>query len=78
MFFKPMNVKLDALKVNNVDHLSAVSFGSTVKIGKSVQAKKNQGYGQQLADHVYRAYSVHYCLDDEHSDNLTIKTGKIL
>jgi hypothetical protein len=45
-----MNVNLGELKLNNADHSSSISLGSTIQIGRNVTAKKNQAFGQQMAD----------------------------
>jgi len=65
MFFKPNNVTIDAFKINNSDHLGTISFGSTVKIGRNVSAKKSQGFGQQFADFTIQSYNSHSVLDDD-------------
>ncbi len=73
MFFLPTNINIQNIKLNNVDHLSTVSFSSTVKQNRSVSAKKNQGFGQQFADGVKRVSSVTYVMDDETVDSIRIK-----
>lgn len=73
MFFLPTNINIQNIKLNNVDHLSAVSFSSTVKQNRNVSAKKNQGFGQQFADGVKRVSSVTYVMDDEALDSISIK-----
>lgn len=76
MFFKPVDVKINALKVNNCDHLGSISFGNTEKIGRNVCAKKTQGFGQQMADYTFRTYNSHYVLDDDAVDSFTAKMNK--
>lgn len=76
MFFKPTNIKIDAFKVNNVDHLASISFGTTKKVGRNVSAKKTQGFGQQMADNTIRAFNNHYVLDDDFLDQPAIKINK--
>ena len=76
MFFKPADTKIGGLKVTSVDHLGSISFGSTEKIGRNVAAKKNQGFGQQLADFTFRAVNIHYSLDDDIIDQISIKNFK--
>lgn len=73
MFFLPTNINIQTLKLNNVDHLSSVSFSSTIKQNRNVNAKKSQGFGQQLADGVNRVSSVTYVIDDEPIDSISIK-----
>jgi hypothetical protein len=77
MFFSPANIKIGGMKVNNVDHLGSISFGSTEKIGRNVAGKKTQGFGQQLADFTFRAVNIHYSLDDDMIDQFSIKNNKI-
>lgn len=74
MFFLPTNINIKDMKINNVDHLSAVSFSSTIKQNRNANAKKNQGFGQQHADGVTRVSSVSYTMDDEIVDSITIKS----
>ena len=76
MFFKPTNIKIAEIKVNNLDHLGSVSFGSTIKVGRHVSAKKTQGYGQQMADCVPRAVNLHCVLDDDFLDQPSTKNNK--
>ncbi|MBS4213915.1 MULTISPECIES: hypothetical protein [Neobacillus] len=76
MFFKPINVTIDDFKVNNLDHLSSISFGTTVKVGRNVCAKKTQGYGQQHADYCVRTFNSHYVLDDDVIDQFSAKFNK--
>jgi hypothetical protein len=76
MFFKPADIKIGGLKVNSVDHLGSISFGSTEKIGRNVAAKKSQGFGQQLSDFTFRAINIHYVLDEDTLDQWTIKNNK--
>jgi hypothetical protein len=74
--FKPSDIKIGTLKVNNVDHLGSISFGSTVKVGRSVNAKKNQGFGQQLSDYTVQSDNLHYVLDKDSLDKYTIKINR--
>ncbi|MCM3766419.1 hypothetical protein [Neobacillus niacini] len=76
MFFKPIDIKIDDLKVNNLDHLGSISFGTTVKVGRNVSAKKTQGFGQQHADSCLRAYNSHYVIDNDTVDQYSVKSGK--
>lgn len=62
------------MKINNTDHGSSVSFGTNVKSNRNVSAKKNQGFGQQLADGVLRFAPVQFVLDDELFDRNSEKT----
>lgn len=77
MFFKPTDIEIAVIKVNNLDHGGAISIGSTKKIGRNVNAKKSQGFGQQFADYTIRAVNSHYVLDDEVIDSPTIKINKL-
>lgn len=76
MFFKPIQVNIGSLKVNNADHLGTISFGNTQKIGRSVKGKKTQGFGQQHADFVVRGFNDHYVLDDDLIDKFTMKVDE--
>jgi hypothetical protein len=74
MFFLPTNVNIKGMKLNNVDHLSSVSFHSTIKQNRNVSAKKNQGFGQQFADGTIRAFTVTSIIDNDSQDSITEKT----
>lgn len=76
MFFKPLQVNIGDLKVNNADHLGSISFGNTEKIGRNVKGKKTQGFGQQHADFVLRGFNAYYVLDNELIDKFTTKINK--
>jgi hypothetical protein len=74
MFFLPTTINLKGIKLNNVDHLSTVSFNSTMIQNKNVSAKKNQGMGQQLADGTLRAFTISSTIDNELQDSTSQKT----
>lgn len=76
MFFKPINLTIADFKVNNQDHMSSISFGTTVKVGRNVSAKKTQGFGQQHADFCVRPFNSHYVLDDDAVDQYAVKSKK--
>lgn len=73
MFFNPVDIKIGGLKVISVDHSGAISFGSTEKVGRNVNAKKTQGFGQQFGDYTVQAVNIHYVLDDDFLDQPGIK-----
>lgn len=75
MFFLPTTINLKGIKLNNVDHLSTVSFNSTKIQNKNVCAKKNQGMGPQLADGTLRAFTISSTIDNnEIQDSVSQKT----
>lgn len=76
MYFKPTQVNIGSMEINNTDHLGSVSFGSAYKVNRNVAAKKNQGFGQQHADFCFRYATVCMLLDDDQSDSFTLKTNK--
>lgn len=73
MFFLPTKVNITGIKLNNVDHLSSVSFSSTIKKNRNVSAKKNQGFGQQMADGSLRIFSTTSIMDDDIKDSFSQK-----
>jgi hypothetical protein len=73
MFFLPTTVNIKEIKLNNVDHLGDVSFTTTIKQNRNVNAKKNQGFGQQLADGTIRAFMVTSTIDNEAQDLMSHK-----
>jgi hypothetical protein len=68
MFFLPTKVNIGAVKLNNIDHLSSISFSSNIKKNRNVSAKKNQGFGQQMADNTLRVYSKSSVIDNDIKD----------
>ncbi|WP_027724585.1 hypothetical protein [Tuberibacillus calidus] len=76
MFFKPTNVEIAEIKINNADHSGRVSLGSTIQIGRHVCAKKSQGFGQQMSDLTLRAFNWHAVRDDDVLEQQTIKIRK--
>ena len=75
MFFLPTKVNISAIKLNNIDHLSSVSFSSTIKKNRNVSAKKNQGFGQQMADGTLRVFSKSSVMDNDMEDSCTEKSN---
>ncbi|MBW5444937.1 hypothetical protein GE107_02510 [Cohnella sp. CFH 77786] len=75
--FVPAEVRIGSIKINNVGHQSGVSFGTTVKTNRNVNAKKNQGFGQQFADGVLRCATVHMVLDDDLADAVRAKINRV-
>jgi hypothetical protein len=75
MFFLPTKVNIGAVKLNNIDHLSSISFSSTIKKNRNVSAKKNQGFGQQIADNTLRVYSQGSVIDNDIVDSYTEKSN---
>lgn len=73
MFFLPNTVNIKEMKLNNVDHLGDISFSTTIKQNRNVNAKKNQGLGQQLADGTLRAFTVTSTIDNEAQDVMSHK-----
>ncbi|RFB18757.1 hypothetical protein DZB84_00445 [Bacillus sp. HNG] len=76
MSFLPVNINIKHIKLNNVDHLGAVSFGSTIKQNRSVTGKKNQGFGQQLSDESLKIFSTSCVIDNEPNDSNSQKINR--
>ena len=74
MSFMPIKVNIGDIKLNNIDHLSAVSLGSTSKKNRNVSAKKNQGFGQDFADGSIRIDTSSSILDNEIHDSNSEKS----
>lgn len=74
MYFLPTKVNISDMKINNIDHLGSISFSSTVKKNINVSGKKNQGFGQQLADETFRIFSQTSIMDQDMEDSSTKKT----
>ena len=75
MYFLPTKVNISDIKINNLDHLGAVSFSSTVKRNRNVSSKKNQGFGQQMADGTFRIFSQSSIMDQDMEDSSSRKTN---
>lgn len=73
MLFHPTNINIKGIKLNNVDHLSSISFNNTTKKNRNVSGKKNQGIGQQHADDTLRIYSKSFVIDNEEVDSFSSK-----
>jgi hypothetical protein len=76
MYFLQTKVQISDMKVNNVDHLSSISFSSTIKGNRNVCAKKNQGFGQQMADGCLRIFTVTSTMDSDILDSGSQKMNK--
>lgn len=72
MFFIPTTVNIGGIKINSGDHNGVVSFGANCLIGNKVVGKKNQGFGQQMADCTITMIPIAATLDDEIIDTPSI------
>lgn len=73
MYFIPSKVNIGAIKINSPDHIGSVSLGQNFMVNKNVKAKKNQAYGQQMADLTLIAVPILITLDDDNIDQSSIK-----
>jgi hypothetical protein len=73
LFFIPTKVNIGGIKINSPDHLSSVSLGQNFIVGENVAAKKNQGYGQQMADLTIVAVPILITIDNDQIDTTSIK-----
>lgn len=76
MYFLPAKVNIGEIKINNLDHLGSMSFSSTIKKNRNVSGKKNQGFGQQMADETLRIFSQTSIIDHDTEDNSSRKTNE--
>jgi hypothetical protein len=76
LFFIPTRINISGLKINSPDHLSSVSLGSNMKVGVNVTGKKNQGFGQQMADLSLSAIPIQFILDADIIDSTVIKNNR--
>lgn len=76
MFFLPTSVNIDNIKIGSPDHKSSVSFGSNFLIRRYVDGKKNQGFGQQMADISATVIPINITFDDEMIDSPSIKINR--
>jgi hypothetical protein len=75
LFFIPTKVNIGGLKINSPDHASSVSIGSNMRVGMNVSGKKNQGFGQQMADFSVSAIPIQFTLDNDLIDAPSMKTN---
>ncbi|MGE8205125.1 hypothetical protein ACQKP0_11215 [Heyndrickxia sp. NPDC080065] len=75
MNFEPTKINIVNADINSAEHIGSISFGSTVKVGRNVFAKKNQPFGQQLGDTTVLVAPVGVTYDDEILDHSIIKTN---
>lgn len=75
--FLPCDIHIGSMKLNNTDHSSTVSFGTTKLINRNVKAKKTQGFGQQLSDFTLRFCPIQMVIDDDMSDAFRMKKQQV-
>lgn len=73
MFFIPTKININSLKMNNPDHSGTVTFGSAKVVNKNISGKKNQGFGQQLADFSIALIPIHMVSDDDRIETYSVK-----
>ncbi|WP_158176632.1 hypothetical protein [Heyndrickxia camelliae] len=61
----------------NADHSGTVSVGSTVQANRAASGKKNQPFGQFLADGCPRFFTVSELIDDDTLDFYSEKRSDI-
>ncbi|MDR4947419.1 hypothetical protein [Neobacillus cucumis] len=69
MFFIPTNVNICNLKNNSPDHSSVISLGPNFLTGMNVYGKKNQGFGQQMADDTVTVIPIYIIFDEDGIDS---------
>jgi hypothetical protein len=77
LFFIPTTVNIGGIKINSAEHNGVVSFGANCLIGNKVFGKKNQGFGQQLADCTISIIPIVATLDDEIIDNPVLNITRL-
>lgn len=73
LFFIPTKVNIGGIKINSPDHLSTVSLGQNFMINENVVGKKNQAFGQQMADLTIVAVPILITIDNDEIDVPSIK-----
>lgn len=73
MEFLPNSINIKGIKVDGTDHLGVLSLNTTMIKNRNVKAKKNQGFGQQLADGTLNAFSITATNDNEPLDGFSQK-----
>lgn len=76
--FIPTQVNIGELKLGSPDHRSAVSIGTNLMVGINTAGKKNQGFGQQIADESVTFCPVQIVFEDEVIDMPSLKKGSVL
>lgn len=67
--FIPTVVNIGGIKVNSPDHGSGVNFGTNFLTGIHVTGKKNQGFGQQMADLSFVTVPIGITFDEDVIDH---------
>lgn len=73
LFFIPTKVNIGGIKINSPDHLSSLSLGQNFFVSENVVGKKNQAYGQQMADLTIIAVPILITIDNDEIDIPSIK-----
>ncbi|KJL05164.1 hypothetical protein ACFW1J_04040 [Priestia aryabhattai] len=76
MLFDSTKINLGKLNVRSADQASNISIGNTLKVTRYVTAKKNQAFGQQLADQCFSAGSAYKTVDNDYVDAFATKNDK--
>jgi hypothetical protein len=76
LFFIPTKVNIGGIKINSPDHLSSVSLGQNFIVSENVVGKKNQAFGQQMADLTIVAVPILITIDNDEIDTSSIKISK--
>jgi hypothetical protein len=72
MFYLPIKVNLGSIKINEVGLGSNFSIGRTISIGRSNSNKKNQGFGQQVAEMTSISVPIQLVRDADFIDSINI------
>ncbi|NGY86520.1 hypothetical protein F6Y05_16410 [Bacillus megaterium] len=76
MLFDSTKINLGKLNVRSADQASSISIGNTLKVTRYVTAKKNQAFGQRLADQCFSAESAYKTVDNDYVDAFATKNDK--
>lgn len=73
MYFIPTKLNICDIKIGSPDHKSAINFGANFLTNMNVAGKKNQAYGQQIADDLFTMIPIGAVFDDDIIDLPSIK-----
>lgn len=65
MLFLPAKIELGILKISQLEVNSAVTIGGAHLLSRRVKNKRNQGFGQQMADCSLISIPISFVIDDD-------------
>jgi hypothetical protein len=77
MFFSPVTINLQIVKINAIDHSAVFNMGTSQHLDLFVSYKRNQGIGEQNGDFSPIFNPTSSVLDSDISDSASVKNSVI-